>query len=326
VIKLAIGIAAYGPYAGKAVFTALKKIELIPSGVFIPSHVWGFTVFKVMLDNGQIISYETQRGGTTTLITEAEATGVEPPKEVANAKFAAIISAGPDRPKPLDQYLPSIENIGMVTGHRMPHAITKNGIPLNIEILDKMKTGLNASKAVTKLLNENPEIDAGVIAIDKNGNVSSGNSDRVNRRNDYGTAIRENKEVSASVHVILNAIHPPQGLADVASDIAMAIMTQDNRQPKKEIIINAGLKVEFGENDEVIVNNNLEAIKIITKDSTVLKGKSICDVPYLGSKVYQKTNEKETNLGQTTDETLVILEDGIIKELSGKNTIKLGII
>ena len=31
-------------------------------------------------------------------------------------------------------------------------------------------------------------------------------------------------------------------------------------------------------------------------------------------------------LGQTTDETLVILEDGIIKELSGKNNIKLGII
>ena len=49
-------------------------------------------------------------------------------------------------------------------------------------------------------------------------------------------------------------------------------------------------------------------------------------MPYLGSKVYQKTNEKETDLGQTTDETLVILEDGIIKELSGKNTIKLGII
>ena len=40
----------------------------------------------------------------------------------------------------------------------------------------------------------------------------------------------------------------------------------------------------------------------------------------------QKTNEKKTDLGQTTDETLVILEDGIIKELSGKNTIKLGII
>ena len=103
-------------------------------------------------------------------------------------------------------------------------------------------------------------------------------------------------------------------------------MTQDNRKPKKEIIINAGLKVEFGENDEVIVNNNLEAIKIVTKDSTVLKGKSICDVPYLGSKVYQKTNEKKMDLGQTTDETLVILEDGIIKELSCKNNIKLGII
>ena len=56
-----------------------------------------------------------------------------------------------------------------------------------------------------------------------------------------------------------------------------------------------------------------------TRDSNVLKGKSICDVPYLGSKVYQKTNEKKMDLGQTTDETLVILEDGIIKELSGKD-------
>jgi hypothetical protein len=64
---MTIGIAAWGPDAGHAVFEALKVAEKVGRG-----SIGGFAVFVAITSDGRVIRAETQRGGTATLFLQGE--------------------------------------------------------------------------------------------------------------------------------------------------------------------------------------------------------------------------------------------------------------
>ena len=202
---MTIGIGAIGPRAGLAIFRALEATERVGEG-----SIGGFAVYRVIGSDGQIHTYTTQRGGTATLVTRGEVTGGLPPQEALDARVAALISSGPDRPEPLERCIPGEAGVGLVTGHRIPMAPTKNKKPLNQEVLELMRQGRTAPEATKALMDEHPQIDAGIIAVDVKGNLGAQNSPRVLNRPDMMEVFREDCEAGCKVAVFINEIHPKE--------------------------------------------------------------------------------------------------------------------
>ena len=96
----------------------------------------------------------------------------------------------------------------------------------------------------------------------------------------------------------------------------MQVMTEELK-PDFKITISSGLKVQFGTEDKVVVNEKNSAIQIFTTDSTILRGRTTCVVPYLGSIVVKQGKE----IGILMNEPLTVLDNGIIVELAGQKTI-----
>ena len=182
---MTIGIAAFGPRAGLAVFMALRAVERVARGA-----VCGFASFVAITTEGEVLRAETQRGGTRTLFVDAEITGLPPPPRVAEAPFAGVMSSGPDRPAPLCQFTPADGAVGLVTGHRLPNTPGCSGVRLNEEVLALMREGLSPQGAVERVLADNPGSDAGMIALDRQGRLFAANSAFVADRADLGSARR----------------------------------------------------------------------------------------------------------------------------------------
>jgi hypothetical protein len=311
---MTIGIAAFGPRAGKAVFDALRAVESVAWGA-----VRGFAAFVVITGDGRVLRHSTQRGGTSTLFVDGERTGVEPPAEVARACLAAVMSSGPDRPEPLSQFVAADPKLGLVTGHRLPNVPGVSGRPINLEVLERMREGASVKEAVDSILDANPEADAGVIAADLAGRIYGRNSDRVSRRPDLGKARRTRAGEGAVVEVMHNAIYPSAAVADLAADIAMETMLPLSR-PDGWITVNAGTPLEHGGADIVLVGPDLVATKVVTTDLRILSGRWNCAAIYLGSEV----RVGPTSLGTTSFEPYVVVEDGRIVSMSGQISFRLG--
>ncbi len=200
---MTITIAAYGPGAGKAVFAGLRACEKIGR-----QSIGGFAALRCSSHAGRLFRAGTQRGGSATLFVEGERSGVEPPDEVGEAVAAGLISSGPDRPEPLSQFLLADPEAGIGTGHRLPIARSVQGRPLNLEVLEKLREGVGAIKAVGILMKLNPQSDCGLIAVDLAGVVAECNSERVLGRPDVYVAKRRAASGKATVIAMQNAIFP----------------------------------------------------------------------------------------------------------------------
>jgi hypothetical protein len=308
-----IGIGAFGPRAGLAVYQALRAAELVGRGA-----IGGFATYVAITADGRLMRAETQRGGGSTLFTDGETTGVEPPEEVANAIAAAVISSGPDRPAPLTQFLPSDGAAGLVTGHRLPNAKGVSGQPINEEILALMRSGRTASEAVDAVLNRNANSDTGIIAVDRRGQVYARNTARVLRRPDLGHARREHGSPKAVVEVIHNAIRPYPIVATLAADVALATMVGEPKEIGR-FTVSSGCPLALGPEDTVIVDDDLNATKIVTTDQLLLSGRQICAAIYLHSKVVKGGRV----VGRTMFEPITTVVDGQIAEMSGQKTLRI---
>ena len=143
-------VAAAGAQAGAAVFDAVLGAELLGRGA-----IGGFVVFAVLDEQGRLQYRTTQRGGVTAL---------DLPASWRDARVAAVISSGPDRPEPLTQFLAGADGLGLITGHRLPNQPGADGRPLNRMALDLMAEGAPPQQAVDAVLAAHPEWDAGLIA------------------------------------------------------------------------------------------------------------------------------------------------------------------
>lgn len=316
---MTVGIAAAGPNAGQAVFEALAAVEKVAWGA-----IGGFATYAAIgIDPGSknavLHRYETQRGGSATLFTEGERTGAPPPPEVATARFAGVMSSGPDRPEPLSQFVPADAAVGLITGHRLPNGTGASGVPINIEVLEAVRRGQPLREAVDAVLDANPEADAGIIALDLAGRVYARNSDRVSRRPDLGHARREDAARGAVVEVLHNAIRPGPAIAALAAEIAMSAMTEDSVEANWVTVL-AGTPIEAGRENAVLVGDDGIVRKVLTTDRRIVTGRQNCAAIYLGARVQQG----DQVLGTTTFEPNVTVEDGRILSLSGQSRLRLG--
>lgn len=309
---MTIGIAAFGPQAGLGVFMGLQVAERVGEG-----SIGGFAVYRVITSDGRLVTFKTQRGGSATLVTRGEATGGLPPEDVQDARIAALISSGPDRPEPLERALPGDPQAGLVTGHRIPMAPTKRGTPLNLAVLELLRQGVPASQAVDMLMDEHPQIDAGIIAVDVKGDLGARNSRRVLGRSDVLEVRKEEPGTGCKVAVFINEIHPKEA-AVVAAAKCMQVMVGE-RKPDMEVTVRCGLKVFLGDEDLIEVDNEGVAVRITTTDPTILNGEQVCVVPYLGASVYREGEF----LGRIISEPLTVLRDGVIVDLVGQQSINL---
>lgn len=310
---MTIGICARGPNAGLAVFTALRKVEHVAWG-----SIGGFAVYAVIDAEGRLHRIETPRGGSTTLLIEGERTGVEPQGAIAEAPIAALISSGPDRPAPLAGFLCGAAGAGLVSGHRLPNALSKNGRPLNEEALAALREGLSARDAVDRVLDANPEADAGLIAVDLSGGLYARSTARVARRPDLGQARRESGGSRAAVEVLHNSILPGPSVAALAAEVALQTMVP-SRRPDGWVTVEAGTPVEAGAEAAVLVDDDMVVRKVVTTDRTLLCGRCHGAAIYLGTVIRQG----DRIVGRTSLEPNVVVEDGRIRSMSGQTRLRL---
>jgi hypothetical protein len=310
---MTIGIGAYGPRAGYAVYAGLSAAEKIGRGA-----IGGFVTYAAITADGRLLRHETQRGGSTTLFIDGETTGVSPPPEVSEATAAAVISSGPERPVPLSQFLTADASGGLVTGHRLPNAMSINGTPMNVEALVHLCAGRPAQEAVDLVLDQNREADIGLIVIDLRGHAYARNSDRVKRRPDLGHARAEDPHAGAVVEVLHNAIRPYPTLASVVASVVLGSMIGEP-QPAGWITIKAGVPLVVGDENAVHVNSDLVATRVVTTDPMLGSGRHICAGIYLGSCVYREA----MRLGRTMFEPITTVEDGRITQMSGQQTLRM---
>jgi hypothetical protein len=308
---MTIGIAAYGPNAGLAVYRSLRATERVGAG-----SIGGFAAFAAISADGKLLRHETQRGGTSTLFIEDEITGTDPPPEVATATSAAIISSGPDRPE-LQKLLAAEPMAGLVTGHRMPTTTGVDGIPVNQQVLNLMKGGHSAQDAVDAVLDRNPEVDAGLVAIDRAGQVYGRNSARVLRRPDIAEA--RALRAGASVVVFYNAIRPHLVLAGLATEIALDTMLGPPK-PDGQVKVNAGIPVIRGRETAIYCDADNVATHVTGNATEVLNGQSPCPGIDLGSPVYRGCEL----IGHTMFETSITCWDGKLAFVNGQKSVSYG--
>jgi hypothetical protein len=310
---MTIAIGASGPQAGLAIFKALQAAEAVGEGA-----IRGFVMLAVITPDGTLKRYETQRGGTRTLFTDGETTGVEPPDDVQTAIAAALISSGPDRPTPLAQFLTADAAAGLVTAHRVPQGPSVNGIPLNVEVLKALQAGLSAPAATETVLAQNPHADVGFITLDRHGNLHLQNAPRVQQRPDVGQAYREDAATGAKLAVLHNAIAPAASLAPLVADIGLRVMVPAN-PVVGWLTVRAGIPIIYGEVDAVEVDEQGMAQTVITSDRTFTDRERSGVGIYLHSLVRQQGRV----LGKTLVEPICTVRDGYLVTMSGQTTLRL---
>lgn len=314
---MTIGIGAYGPRAGRAVYEALRAAEAIGRGA-----IGGFATFAAIGEDGRLHREATQRGGSRTLFTDGETTGVPPPGPVATASAAAVISSGPDRPEPLEQFLAADAAAGLVTGHRLPNGPAKSGRPLNVETLERLKSGASAQEALDAVIGANPEADAGLIAIDLGGRVHAQNSARVARRPDLAEARLEDGQAGTAVAVLHNAIRPRSALPGLIAAVALEVM-QGEPKPLCHVEIRAGTPVRPGAEEAVLCDADLVVREVRTTDPSLVEGRRTGVPIYLASRVY---GEDGRLLGVTSFDPIATIEDGIIRAIRGRSSMRIPVV
>ena len=312
---MTIAIATVGPNAGLGLFKGLRAAELVGTG-----SIGGFATFAAIIADGSLVRSQTQRGGSTTLFLDGETTGVEPPEDVATAHFAAVISSGPERPD-LVKLVAADADVGLVTGHRLPIQIGIDGMPLNDQVLELMRTGRSAAQAVDHVIGRNPEADAGLIAIDKAGNLYGRNSERVlRRRPDMTECHQESSDGKAKVIVFYNAIRPHAVIAPLVAQIVLDAMV-GLPKPDGEIFLPPDLPVRPGPEIAIFCTTDGIAQYITTTDRLALTGTHIGAIIQYNAPVYADG----ALIGHAMFEVLTLAVDGVLKQMSGQPSMHAGI-
>ncbi len=312
---MTIGIAVRGPSAGLATFRALAAVEKVGRGA-----IGGFVSFVAITAGGELLRAETQRGGTATLFTDGEKTGIEPPPAIANAPLAGLMSSGPDRPTPLSQFTPAAPNVGIITGHRLPNMPGVDGVALNQAVLDRMRTGKPAEPAARTVLEQNPDADAGIIALGHDGEAFAGNSTHVQRRGDFGRALLSDAAAGTVAAVLHNAIHPHHALADLAASVALDVMNPADRADL-HIEIAAGISIEVSDTNAVEIDADDRVIRItVTQPSWLGPSRDGAVIDFAAL-----VRRWGRTIGHTIDEPYCVVREGRLISLSGRDRITIGV-
>lgn len=267
---MTIGVAASGQKAGAAVRAAVLGAELLGRGA-----IGGFVVFAILDENRRVRHRVTQRGGIEALNL---------PETWLTAQYAAAISSGPDRPEPLEQFLPGLDNIGLVTGHRLPNTPGVNDIPLNQAVLARLAAGQTPQEAITAVLCLFPEADAGIIAMNASGELGIGNSARVMRRYDCGGA--ERTSGGSRIALLHNSIFSQGLLAGRLIDLAWSCLTGESTDTRL-LYLHDTVPIHLSTNDRVHVKDDGTITAVESANLRLQSANRRTTAIYLGSEIWQ---------------------------------------
>jgi hypothetical protein len=257
---MTIGIAVSGPQAGLAAFRALRAVEAVGRGA-----IGGFVSFVAIDGNGELVHAQTQRGGGGALFG-----GGRPPRNIAEAPMAALMSSGPDRPEPVSQFTPGDRHAGILTGHRFPNMPCAGGKPPNLIALERLRAGASAEAAIAETLVFDPTADAGLIAVDLNGNIALGNSAAVSLRDDIGEALKKDAASGLRAGVLHNSIFPHQALAALAVSAALDAVAPCDRADCEASII--GVPLTPGDYRHLVLDGTGKPQLIAVTDNAFVDG------------------------------------------------------
>lgn len=256
---MTIGVACYGQNAVTAAMTAVLGAELAGRGA-----VGGFAVLAILDGDGRFHHVGVQRGGVSELPI---------PAAWHSAERAALISSGPDRPEPLVQFLPGQSAIGLVSGHRLPNSLDRCGVPVNEAVLHRLMRGAEAQAAIDAVLAEEPEIDAGLIALSAGGGLGWANSARVARRPDLGQASRREADRGyALLHNSIYSNHPScMVLAGVLGELAWHVLSGD-MQAHGILRLEQPIRLRASERDRIHIDAGGAILAVETANAALLSG------------------------------------------------------
>lgn len=283
---MTIGIASYGAYAGAAVSTGVLGAELLGRGA-----IGGFAVFAILDTEGDLHYRTTQDGGLRALSL---------PASWREAKVAAAISSGPNRPEPLIQFLTGRSGVGMVTGHRLPNSPNQDGKPLNEVALDALALSGDPKRAVDTAMEGCDEIDAGLIVVSLGGVLAWSNSARVRRRHDMGEANYVRSECGfALMH---NSIFVARGGCQSLADAVAGMVRQTlNGEPASHWLVHLDtpIPLQMASRDCIHIDANDRIVALETANTNLLAADRIGAASYLSADVCRegrKVGEAETEL------------------------------
>lgn len=295
---MTIGVAASGPNAGAAVRAAVLGAELLGRGA-----IGGFAVYGMLDEQRRVRHRVTQHGGITSLSL---------PDSWLEAQCAAAISSGPDRLEPLEQFLPGIDGVGLVTGHRLPNSPDGSGVPVNQAVLARMAAGDSPQQAVDAVLDAHPEVDAGMIALSADGRLGCGDSRRVRARADHGMCSRDNGH--CRITLLHNSIYSHVPLADILIDLAWPYLTGEPAAARF-LSVGEALPIRASERDRVHITAHGEITAIDSANPLLPSAHRRATAIYLGSEVWQDGRP----VGEVLTELITEVSDGAVCRPSGED-------
>ncbi|SDJ24621.1 DUF6963 family protein [Aliiruegeria lutimaris] len=202
---MTIGIAVQRAGTARAAIAGLGAVEAVGRGA-----IGGFVSLAALSPDGQLLKLDTQRGGAKAILASAGWGALE------TARHAVLMSSGPDRPEPLSQFTPADPAAGLMTGHRLPNMPRPDGLPPNMVALAAMAKGATPTRAIDAALSAYPDLDAGLIVMNLNGEIALSNSLSVDARDDIGSALVSDPSTGLAIGVLHNSIFPHSAMAQLA--------------------------------------------------------------------------------------------------------------
>ena len=305
---MTIGIAASGPWACAGILSGLRAVEAVGRGA-----IGGFVSLAVLTENQKLLRAETQDGGAQSLFDWP------PSDDILQARWAGLISSGPNRPAPLSQFVAALPRVGLVTGHRFPHAETNDGQALNSLILSMMQAGSHPQGAVDDVIARHPDFDAGFLALSVDGEIGLGNMPTVAILKDQGSLTTRCPETGNTVATLHNAIRPHRAIALLANEVALEEM-RFRATPLEKITISAGIAIVVGDTPEIVIDNNQKALRIIHPEAAEAAEKTAFGV---GDHV--RITKLDEMFGWLDQEPFIVVSQGMIVTVDGETAIEASI-
>lgn len=300
---MTIGIAAHGPGAAAAIVSALAAAESFASGA-----VGGFVSLAAIVE-GKIERAEVQAGGTRALLSNGAASWL------TASSCAVLMSSGPNRPSPLAQFTPGHPAIGFVTGHRFPNMADRQQRPLNHVALALIGSGLAPQAAVEAVARDNPEADAGFLAITPDGQIGLKDCAYLDQFPDRGHAILTGP--SGIVAVVHNGIAPHRGLGMVVAELAVSRLTSP-RPDQRRIEIHAGIPLRLSSRNAVEIDHTGRATALLVTNPKLMQATNSFGLGYhaevLGADGYYLEYEP-----------YMVAVDGVLASIDGSTIARLAI-
>lgn len=302
---MTIGIAASGRWAGAGILSGLRAVEEVGRGA-----IGGFVSLAVLTEEQKLLRAETQDGGVQSLFDGP------PSDDILQARWAGLISSGPNRPAPLSQFVAALPRVGIVTGHRFPQAQTNDGQALNNLVLSIMQAGSPPQDAVDDVIARHPDFDAGFLALSVHGEIGLGNMPAVASLKDQGSLMTRCTETGNRVATLHNAIRPHRAIALLANEVALDEM-RFRATRLETITISAGVAIVVGDTPEIVIDNNHKALRVIHPEASDAAEKTAFGVG---------DNVRITKLGKMfgwlDQEPFMVVSQGVIVTLDGETVIE----